>query len=261
MVRYATYSRRGMSLIQMLVALSVVAILAAIFIPAINGVIERSHTVKCAGNMRQVGMAFLLYRSDHNGFFPPGRIAWREDLGDTSMRDFGVHLVDRGYLPERLYCPSMRLQNTAAARERYPDEERRLKQLGSYGINAFLLGTTLEAMPGPHWDGVFGQSRYPYPGDSMMLFIGEGTCSTAQNAWFHTRTALNGYGVGIRMIAPRDHGNMRLNFMFLDGRIELIAPEIDSAGNFDWSKHFNQHGRDGRYVQMRNLPNEPNLLE
>lgn len=240
---------------ELLVVIGIIAILAALIFPAVLGLTARAAGVNCMANMRQVGGAFLAYRAEHNGWFPPGEaIQYSDGLGDAYEATFKNHLIPT-YLPEKPYCPAMRLQNTPEARKRHPDEKKHLKSLGSYAINARLLSTKMEALPGERWD-----NRYPYPGDHRMLFLAESTSSGSVNAFFHPNSALKGYDVGSRMIAPRHHGKMHLNFMFLDGHIQLIGPEVTGEGadiSFDWSKHFDNYGRDEKYVSPSTLPKRP----
>jgi len=60
----------GFSLIELLVAVALVAILAAISMGAISKV--RSHTdkLRCVANLREIGRAVLSYTVDHNGVYP-----------------------------------------------------------------------------------------------------------------------------------------------------------------------------------------------
>lgn len=237
----------GFSLTQLMVSLAVIGILAAIMIPVISGVIQRTNTVTCASNMRQMYNVLMLYRADNRGYFPPGHFVPREEQGGVRLRD---HLVP-DYLPELLYCPEMRL--TQSGRDRWPNEDARLKVVGSYSINYFLLRTHMENLPGPHWGG------HPYPGDSRMVFLVETTFSGASWANTHPGLALSGYPQV--HIQPRSHGNHNLNFLFLDGRVEQLAPVVTGVGTvwnslYDWSEIFESWGRNGKLVPVRNVWND-----
>jgi prepilin-type N-terminal cleavage/methylation domain-containing protein len=59
------------SLIELLVAIAIIAILASIASPAIESMIERGRSAKCSGNLRQIGVAVQQYVNDHDYRFPP----------------------------------------------------------------------------------------------------------------------------------------------------------------------------------------------
>jgi prepilin-type N-terminal cleavage/methylation domain-containing protein/prepilin-type processing-associated H-X9-DG protein len=64
-------SRHGFSLIELLVSIAIVATLAALTIPVIQRVRESSNAIKCANNLKQIGIACHAYH-DRCGHFPAG---------------------------------------------------------------------------------------------------------------------------------------------------------------------------------------------
>ncbi len=59
------------TMIEMLIVISIIALLAALLLPAISNARQKAEQVSCAGNLRQLGAAFKLYELDHNSFPPP----------------------------------------------------------------------------------------------------------------------------------------------------------------------------------------------
>jgi prepilin-type N-terminal cleavage/methylation domain-containing protein/prepilin-type processing-associated H-X9-DG protein len=63
-------SRRGFTLIELLVVIAIIAILAAILFPVFAQAREKARQVTCISNMKQVGLAFMMYVQDYDEYFP-----------------------------------------------------------------------------------------------------------------------------------------------------------------------------------------------
>lgn len=61
---------RGFSMIELLVAMSVLAVLAAILVPTITKAKEAAKVSECLSNMRQIGVGLHAYIEEYNGKFP-----------------------------------------------------------------------------------------------------------------------------------------------------------------------------------------------
>lgn len=62
---------KAFSLFELLVAILIVAILAAILFPVFLKAKEAAKKTGCLQNLRQIGIAHILYSSDHDGWYPP----------------------------------------------------------------------------------------------------------------------------------------------------------------------------------------------
>ncbi len=51
--------------------IAIIAILAALLLPALGKAREMARQVSCMGNLKQVGTSFLIYADDDAGFLPP----------------------------------------------------------------------------------------------------------------------------------------------------------------------------------------------
>jgi prepilin-type N-terminal cleavage/methylation domain-containing protein/prepilin-type processing-associated H-X9-DG protein len=68
--------RRGFTLIELLVVIAIIAILAAILFPVFARAREKARQSSCLSNLKQLGLATLMYVQDYDETFPIFGPAW-----------------------------------------------------------------------------------------------------------------------------------------------------------------------------------------
>jgi prepilin-type N-terminal cleavage/methylation domain-containing protein/prepilin-type processing-associated H-X9-DG protein len=64
-------NRRGFSLVELLVAIGIIALLIAILLPVLSKARRQANKTKCASNLRQLGIASVQYATDNGGWLFP----------------------------------------------------------------------------------------------------------------------------------------------------------------------------------------------
>src|SRR5579872_3193597 len=70
LIRSPRRLKSGFTLIEMLVVIAIIAILTAILFPVFAQAREAARKTSCLSNMKQVGLATLLYVQDYDETFP-----------------------------------------------------------------------------------------------------------------------------------------------------------------------------------------------
>ncbi|MGD9497407.1 MAG: DUF1559 domain-containing protein [Armatimonadota bacterium] len=67
--------RRGFTLIELLVVIAIIAILAAILFPVFARAREKARQASCQSNLKQIGIALMMYTQDYDEVYPDARWA------------------------------------------------------------------------------------------------------------------------------------------------------------------------------------------
>ena len=59
------------TLIELLIVVAIIAILAALLLPALKSARSKAKTIQCAGQQKQTGLAFFMYAGDYNDWMLP----------------------------------------------------------------------------------------------------------------------------------------------------------------------------------------------
>lgn len=179
-----SFSRgRGFTLIELLAVIVVIAVIAALLLPALGRAHQRAHRSRCESNLRQIQVACTLYAADHGGLFPSA----------------ACQHADLEYLPNPPSDPW--LQNT----------------LASYVSGATGSVARIFRCPGVriHWlaaDGAANHYRY-----NVVHAAGAQVGSLRQAG-----RAVLAFDAAWRDWSPQDLPHDGVNLVFADGHVEFM---------------------------------------
>jgi prepilin-type processing-associated H-X9-DG protein/prepilin-type N-terminal cleavage/methylation domain-containing protein len=214
----------GFTLVEILVVLGIIAILAAILLPAFARARDGARRATCAGNLKQIGLAMQLYAQDNNHHYPfvgqpdnnPNCSLWADRVYPyvKSAQVFQCPAYERGeYRPG---CP---------ASENTEDWKQEITYDGSYDLNSpfgsFSIiisggGDSRSIGIGLDFRGA-SESRYQRPASTILVLDGDGNfVNPGRETPPFTGAALREWGVDTR----HDNGS---NVAFADGHVKWLS--------------------------------------
>ncbi len=128
------------TLIELLVVVAIIAVIAAMLLPALTRAKETARTALCSGNQKQIGAVFMLFADDHDELLPPFSIKTK----------LGVHNDVWGWHEFIMYYTDGQFKRDA-------------DEAGYVGVNKFWTENIRHTAPNGHpikaW-GPSGQYRY-----------------------------------------------------------------------------------------------------
>ncbi len=137
----------GFTLVELLVVIAITSLLIALILPVITQGRELARQAQCASNLRQIGLARIIYAEDYNGRVKGWRVQWHDSIHPY------MGYSDYATMREETVCPSRELirfyYGTSHNMQWYPDIHKTQAQKGAPAHR--LLNGENGLRPGRPW--------------------------------------------------------------------------------------------------------------
>ena len=158
-------NNRGMSLTELILVIAIIAILAALLLPAVSRSKASARKSHCASNLKQWGIMWKIYTSDNNGFFSEGT-----GVGFPRGEWVWALAEQYGEKPQLLMCPEAthrrgRGKNSSVVEYRVRSDSPKSAVTAFGGpktVYDFPADPKIDPISGAFWLSSYGQNNWAY---------------------------------------------------------------------------------------------------
>lgn len=215
-------SRPAFTLIELLVVIAIIAILAAILFPVFAQAREKARQASCMSNLRQVGIATLLYIQDYDETLFPwlegdmmGIRAW-DGYTDFSAGFPPVYRANEGFLQP--YMKNTQIEDCPTAAGLAPftiDLANGVPVWAAYGVNMLLMPITSGTYSG------LAMASVQQPADTVFMADAIRFANNPPTKLVRTNQLIPPSNGGPQVHGR--HGGMA-NTLWMDGHVKAMRP-------------------------------------
>ena len=195
------------TLIELLVVIAIIAILAAMLLPALSAARDRAKSANCTAQLKQMGMATIMYMDQHGGFTPPCR--WAAGVGEWwyTLSEYIPSQQEEVKKNHQFRCPSIseQVNPTGSIWASYVPNGN-FFEAGKIGLNTSVIGQPTESA-------IFVESTWPGEPGYITNHIGP-------QIFFNQYSRILVGNSGALVAFP--HGQNQ-NTVFFDGHVESLS--------------------------------------